>query len=93
MASYFVYILSSKSRCLYVGVTNDIARRLFEHKESTIGHTARYNIHRLVHIEEFGSIDQAIQREKQIKGWLRSKKIDLIETHNPTWVDFGTDIS
>ena len=92
MYHYFVYILASKSRILYVGVTNSMERRLIEHKTKTIeGFTSRYNINTLVHCEEFSDIHQAIAREKQIKGWRRDKKIALIETTNPTWLDLGRE--
>ena len=80
MKTYYVYILASASRTLYVGVTNNLERRVLEHRRKLIpGFTARYNINRLVHFEVFGDIRAAIGREKQIKGWLRSKKIALIE--------------
>ena len=83
-----VYILASSSRRLYVGVTNDLHRRVVEHKAG-IGstHTARYKIEHLVYAEEHPSIDDAIAREKQIKGWRRSKKLELIELANLGWVD------
>ena len=89
---YFVYILGSKSGVLYVGVTNDLARRLFEHKQKLIdGFTSKYNVSRLVYFEAFDNIRDAIAREKQIKGWRRSKKTALIESTNPTWRDLGGD--
>ena len=77
---YYVYILSSKFHRLYVGVTNQLATRVAVHKEGSDPHsfTARYNINRLVYYEEFKYIGEAIRREKQIKGWLRAKKIALI---------------
>jgi putative endonuclease len=87
---YFVYILASKSRKLYVGVTNDLERRLFEHKQGLAdGFTKQYRIDRLVHFEETPDVMPAIEREKQIKGWLREKKIALIESENPTWEDLS----
>ena len=87
---YFVYILASATRRLYVGVTNDLARRLLEHKCGTASQfTRRYGITRLVLIESTGSVLDAIAREKQIKGWLRSKKVALIEAQNPRWVDLS----
>jgi len=88
---YYVYILSSKFRRLYVGVTNQLAARVAVHKEARdpSAFTARYNINRLVYFEEFRYIDAAIRREKQIKGWLRVKKIALIVEHNPTWRDLS----
>jgi putative endonuclease len=87
---YFVYILASKSRRLYVGVTNDLERRLYEHKQKLAdGFTAKYHIDRLVHFEETSEVLAAIEREKQIKGWLREKKVSLIESNNPTWEDLS----
>jgi putative endonuclease len=91
-ATYFVYIMASPSHTLYTGVTNDLARRVSEHKEGVGGtFTKRYRVNQLVHFEEFTDIRQAIEREKQIKGLLRSKKIALIETSNPYWHDLGAD--
>ena len=90
--TYFVYILSSRSRNLYIGVTGDLIRRMWEHRAHAVpGHTARYRIHRLVHFEEFADPASAIAREKQIKGWLRSRKIALIEQSNPTWEDLAKE--
>ena len=90
MASYYVYILASKSRRLYVGVTNNLERRLFEHKSKLMdGFTKQYNIDRLVHFEETVDVLSAISREKQIKGWARGKKVTLIEAHNPAWEDLS----
>jgi len=87
---YFVYILASRSRRLYVGVTNDLERRLFEHKNKLAdGFTKQYHIDRLVHFEETADVMSAIEREKQIKGWLREKKVALIESENPTWEDLS----
>ena len=92
MHSYFAYILASKSGTLYVGVTNDLSRRVEEHGQKLIpGFTAKYDINRLVWFEEFPDIREAIGREKQIKGWRRSKKEDLIYTINPTWKDLSQD--
>ena len=86
--TYYVYILASRSRNLYAGVTNDIARRLIEHRNGAVpGFTSRYRIFRLVHLEIFGDICAAIAREKEIKGWRREKKVWLIERGNPTWQD------
>ncbi len=88
--SYFVYILASRSRNLYTGVTNHIQRRVVEHRQGLVpGFTSRYRIFRLVHCEIFGDIRDAIAREKEIKGWRREKKIQLIERENPTWVDLS----
>ena len=75
MRTYYVYIMESRSRVLYTGVTNDLARRVDEHKRSlTPGFTSRYHITRLVYFEEFGDVRDAIAREKQLKGWVRSRK-------------------
>jgi len=90
--SYYVYILTNASRTLYTGVTNDLERRVLEHKRKLIpGFTRRYNLTRLVYFEEFGDIRDAIAREKQIKGWLRARKVALIEATNPTWKDLSAD--
>jgi len=87
---YFVYLLASKSRRLYVGVTNDLERRIYEHKQKLAdGFTKTYKIDRLVHFEETSDVLVAMEREKQIKGLLRAKKIALIESSNPTWEDLS----
>ena len=88
--SYFVYIMSSERRTLYIGVTNDLRKRVSQHKSKLIpGFTAKYNVIRLVYFEGFHEINDAIAREKMLKGWVRAKKIALIEDFNPTWKDFG----
>jgi putative endonuclease len=88
--TYVVYILASRSRSLYTGVTNNLQRRLAQHQEKLIpGFTSRYNIFRLVHFEVFGYIRTAIAREKEIKAWRREKKIRLIERKNSTWEDLS----
>ena len=90
MKTYFVYILANHSRRLYTGATNDLERRMAEHREKQMpGFSKRYNLHRLVYFEETNDIQAAITREKQIKGWLRKKKIALIESVNPTWKDLS----
>ena len=90
MKQYYVYIVASRSRNLYTGVTNDLERRVFEHKNKLLpGFTARYNVDRLVYFETTEDVNTAISREKQIKGWLRSKKVALIEAVNPTWNDLS----
>jgi putative endonuclease len=90
--NYYVYIMSSLSRTLYAGVTNDLERRVGEHKESEPGSfTARYNINRLVYFEEFSDIDEAIAREKEIKSMTRRNKIKLIESINPEWHDLSQE--
>jgi putative endonuclease len=90
MRQYYVYIMTNRSRTLYTGVTNDLERRVYEHKDR-IGSrfTSKYNINRLVHFEVFSDIRDAIAREKRIKGWLRAKKIALIESANPSWEDLS----
>jgi putative endonuclease len=86
----FVYILASKSRRLYVGVTNDLARRVWEHKSSAVsGFTKRYGITRLVYFEPLIGPIQAIEREKQIKDYARVKKVAMIESMNPEWKDLA----
>jgi putative endonuclease len=94
MRCYYTYIMASRSRVLYVGVTNDLARRVNEHKQGIKpGFTSMYRVTRLVHYEEFADIRAAIAREKAIKGWKRSRKISLIEEHNPTWEDLAKSVS
>jgi putative endonuclease len=90
MRTFWVYILASRSRVIYVGVTNDLLRRIREHQTHEVpGFTEKYRIDRLVHCEETDDIEAAIAREKEIKGWRRAKKIDLIEAANPTWIDLS----
>jgi putative endonuclease len=92
MPSYYVYIMASKSRTLYTGLTNDLERRVFEHKNKLIeGFTSKYNISKLVWFEEFEDVDKAIEGEKRIKGWRRSKNIGLIESANPQWLDLAAE--
>jgi putative endonuclease len=82
--------MSNASKTLYTGVTNDLIRRVMEHKEGKIiGFTSKYNIKKLVYFEEGHSIYEALYREKQIKGWVRKKKINLIEELNPEWADLS----
>ena len=89
----FVYILSGKSGVLYVGVTSNLYLRVSQHRRKGIaGFSKQYNVTRLVFFEQFGDIREAIAREKQIKGWLRRKKIALIESINPTWRDLFSDL-
>ena len=90
--TYYVYILSSLSRVLYTGVTNDLERRMYEHKNHILpGFSDKYNVNRLVYYEEFQNITDAIAREKEIMGWVRKKKVALIEGENPTWADLAAD--
>ncbi|WP_460762923.1 GIY-YIG nuclease family protein [Lysobacter fragariae] len=90
--TYYVYLLASRSRALYSGVTSDLMRRVFEHRQHLVpGHTALYRIDRLVHFEATDDVHTAIAREKQLKGWRRDKKIALIESGNPKWVDLAAE--
>src|SRR5262249_39839522 len=89
MRQYFVYILASHSRTLYVGVTNHLARRVWEHRHGWCAFTARYLVHRLVYFETLPHPMQAIHREKRIKKLPRSLKIALIEAGNPSWEDYA----
>ena len=92
MAEYYVYIMTNGKRTLYTGVTNNLYRRVYEHKEKLVpGFTKRYNIDYLVYIECTSDVVAAITREKQIKGWTRAKKISLIESSNPEWRDLSLD--
>ncbi len=90
MKEYYVYVLSNKRGTLYTGVTNDLERRVYQHKNKILkGFTKRYNIDRLVCFESTNDVTVAITREKQIKGLLRSKKVELIKTMNPRWDDLS----
>ncbi len=82
--------MSSKAKVLYVGMTNNLARRMYEHKNKmNIGFTARYNVNQLVYFEEVENELAALKREKQLKGWTREKKLKLIESVNPNWDDLA----
>lgn len=90
--SYFTYIMASRSHTLYIGVTGDLRKRVFQHKwKEHDGFTARYNCDRLVWFERFQDVRNATAREKELKGWRHSKKIALIESVNPTWIDLSRD--
>ena len=92
--TYYVYILSSPSRTIYVGMTNNLERRIYEHAQKLIpGFTSRYNVSRLVYFEETPDVYAAIAREKQLKGWRRARKIALIEASNPEWRDLSLEWS
>ena len=94
MSQYFVYILASRSAVLYVGVTNDLNRRMVEHKEGQIpGFTKKYKVNRLVYYESYSDVRAAIAREKQIKRWRRAKKVSLIDELNPEWHDLAGDVA
>jgi putative endonuclease len=88
--SYIVYIVASRSRVIYIGLTNDLHRRVFEDRNGLIeGFTRQYKCHRLVCYESFDDVNKAIDREKQLKRWNRTKKVWLIERRNPRWEDLA----
>ena len=90
--NYYVYILSSRSRVLYTGVTSDLERRLAQHRTNTgRGFSARYNADRLVWFGETDDVSAALTMEKQIKGWRRVRKVELIEADNPRWSDLASE--
>jgi putative endonuclease len=90
--SYFVYIMASRSRTLYVGVAGDLLRRVFQHKwKEHEGFSTRYNCDRLIWFEGHQDVRKAIDWEKELKGWRRTRKIALIESVNPTWTDLSRD--
>jgi len=92
MKEYYVYIMTNSVRTLYIGVTNDLMRRVFEHKEKLAeGFTKKYNITMLVYYETSSDVQAALAREKQLKSWRRSKKIAVIESSNPLWKDFSLE--
>jgi putative endonuclease len=89
----YVYILASGFKKLYIGITTNLIQRISQHKRNKYpdSHTARYNIHDLVYYETFTSIPAAIKREKELKGWLRIRKLELIVSTNPLWKDLSAD--
>ena len=91
MHAYYVYILTNwNNKVMYIGVTNDLERRLYEHKNKMVdGFTKRYNIDKLVYFEQTNDVYAAISREKELKGWTREKKNALVETMNPKWEDLS----
>lgn len=93
--SYYTYILASKiGGTLYIGVTNDLVRRVYEHKEGLVeGFTQKYEVQRLVYFEQHSDIEAAIQREKRLKKWNRAWKIRLIQESNPNWSDLYHSIA
>ena len=92
MKTYYVYIMGSESGMLYVGMTSNIKRRVYEHKNHLIpGFTDKYNIDRLLYFEAIDDPASAIGREKQIKAWRREKKVALIDSINPSWEDLSED--
>jgi putative endonuclease len=90
---YWVYILTNKHRTtLYIGITNNIQRRLYQHRYGEVeGFAQRYHLNRLVWVEHFRNVNDAIACEKKLKGWRRSRKIDLVEEANPRWLDLSDD--
>ncbi len=89
---YYVYIMSNKAHRLYIGVTSTLEERVFQHKNKVLeGFTSRYNFDRLAYFEVFTNIRSAIDREKQLKGWTRAKKLALIEAQNPWWHDLSAE--
>lgn len=89
---YYVYIMTNYTNMvLYIGVTNNLERRIIEHKNKlNKGFTQRYNVKKLVYFETTANIDSAIEREKQLKGWIRAKKVELINNSNPEWTDLSS---
>ena len=94
MKQYYVYILASrKNGTLYIGVTNDLRKRVYEHKEKLVeGFTEKYEVHNLVYYAAYGDVVDAIAREKQLKKWNRKWKLELIEEKNPEWKDLYSEI-
>lgn len=88
---YYVYVLTNKTNAvMYIGITNDLRRRLYEHQNEQIeGFTKKYHVHTLVYFEEYSDVNNAIAREKQLKRWARVKKNGLVESKNPNWDDWG----
>lgn len=90
--AYFVYIMTKRAGTLYTGMTNDLERRVYEHKHHMAdGFTERYKMHKLVYCEDTNDVQSAIAREKQIKGWLRRKKVELIDSMNPIRLDLAEE--
>ena len=95
MSKYFyVYILTNKyNRVLYTGITNDLRRRIYEHKNKLLnGFTKKYNTDKLIYFEDFTNVHFALRREKEIKGWIRNKKIELINSFNSDWKDLSENL-
>jgi len=92
MKQYYVYIMTNQSGTLYIGVTNNLTRRIYAHKQGIGGKfTSKYRITRLVYFEETRDIHAAIAREKQLKGWTRARKLELVAINNPKWVDLSAE--
>ena len=93
MKKYYVYIMTNRTRTLYVGMTNDLERRVLEHKQKLVpGFTSKYNITMLVWYQDFDDVEQAISAEKTIKAWRREKKVALIEEMNSEWRDLAAEL-
>ena len=90
---YYVYIMTnSLSTVLYIGMTNNLERRVWEHRHKLVpGFTSKYNVNKLVYFEETSDVREAIYREKQLKGWTRARKAQLVATMNPEWQDWSAD--
>lgn len=89
---YYVYIMASESGTLYIGVTNDIKIRVYQHKQQQVeGFTKKYSCHKLIYVEEYTNVYEALRREKQLKNWNRKKKEKLIQSENPSWKDLSTE--
>jgi len=94
MKQYYVYLMANRSKTLYVGMTNHLQRRVYEHKHMVKdGFTRRYLVDRLLYYEVTDDVSSAIAREKQIKGWRRSKKVAQVESRNPRWQDLASDFA
>ena len=92
MKQYFVYIMANSIKMTYIGITNNIERRVYEHKKGLAeGYSKKYNISKLVYFETGSDVTLAIKREKQLKGWVRAKKVNLIESINPEWDDLSVN--
>ena len=92
MRQYFAYIVASPSRTIYIGVTKSLERRMYEHKHKlSKGFTAKYGVDHLICMEDFSGVHDAIAREKELKGWRKARKIELIEAENPKWLDLSHD--
>ena len=88
--AYYIYMMTNRAGTLYTGVTNDLEHRVYEHIHGAVpGFTSRYSLNRLIYYEETSDVGDAISREKQIKGWLRRKKVELVDSMNPLWVDLA----
>ncbi|MBN1302643.1 MAG: GIY-YIG nuclease family protein [Melioribacteraceae bacterium] len=93
MKQYYIYIMTNKSKTLYIGMTNNLIRRVYEHKnKSADGFTKKYNLTKLVYYEQTMNVHSAIRREKQLKNWHRQWKINLIESVNPEWNDLSGEL-